>query len=129
MANETASRGPIYDPANAFTGRASGADLVAGRFVKVAAAKTDGNPVAVAYAGASDHSIGMICEDVKDGSVTAVYPPGHVVAVEASGTVTAGNAVEGDAGGKVKNLSSGLKRGVAMTSGGNGDFVLVQIQF
>lgn len=129
MANETAARQPLYDPAQAITGRASGADLVAGRFVKVAAGKTNGEPVTIAYAGASDQSIGMICADVANGSVTAVYPQGHVVPVEASGTVTAGNAVEGTASGKVANFSSGIKRGVALTSGGNGDFVLVQIQF
>lgn len=120
---------PIYDPAEAITGKATGAALVGGRLVKVQAAKTDGNPLAVAHCGASDGPVGAVAHDTAQDDVTPVYTHGHVLPLEAGGTVTAGSKVEVMAAGKVQNLASGTKVGVAFTAGGNGDAVLVQLQF
>lgn len=119
---------PIYDPAQAITGSCS-ADIAGGLLVKVAAAKTDGNPVSIAIAGASDSAIGVVAEDAKSGDLVPVYTAGHVLSVTAGGTVTAGSAVEVMAGGKVQDLASGKKVGVAFTGGSANDSVLVQIQF
>lgn len=122
---------PIYDPAQAITGMATGAAVVGGRLLKVAAAKTDGNPVPVAHCGAAEAPIGVSGSNVAQDVVTQVYPPGMVLTVEAGGTVTAGLGVEVMADGKVQVMqtSPGKKVGVAFTSGSNGDAVLVQLQF
>lgn len=120
-----ANSNPLLDPGQGFTGIATGAAVVGGRFLKAAGPKVDGEPIPVAHCGASDHPIGVAGADrVQDGDVT-VYPI-QVQKVEAGGTVTAGLAVEVMSGGKVQNLASGRKVGVAWETGVNGDFVLVQ---
>src|SRR4051794_37024764 len=100
-----ANANPILDPGQAFTGIATGAAVAGCRLVKCAAAKTDGNPVPVAYCGATEHAIGVSAADAAQNDAVTCYP-GQVLNVEAGGTVTAGLAVEVMANGKVQNLAS-----------------------
>lgn len=121
-----ANANPILDPSQAFTGQASGAAVTGCRLLKVAAAKTDGNPLPVAHCGATDVPIAVSGHDAAQNSYLVCYPR-QVLLVEAGGTVTAGQSVEVMAAGKVQNYSSGTKVGKAWTSGTNGSFVLVQL--
>lgn len=121
---------PIYDPGQAFTGRATGGVVTGRRLVKAAAAKTDGNPVPIAHAGASDQPIGVAAADVAQNGDVAVYPPGIVLTLTAGAAIAAVGAVEVTTGGKVIPLNTGKKVGVALTTAvADLDPVLVQLQF
>lgn len=122
---------PIYDPAQAISGTATGAAIVGGRLLKVAAAKTDGNPVPVAYCGASDQPIGASQADAAQdvvGGVT-IHAPSTVMPIESAGAVALG-PVEVAANGRVQTLASGKKVGVAFTTAAAAaEFPLIQLQF
>lgn len=120
-----ANANPILDPGQAFTGIATGAAVSGCRLLKVAATKTDGNPIPVAHCGATDHPIGISGTDAAQNAPVVVYPR-QVLRIEAGGTVTAGSAVEVMASGKVQNLASGTKVGVAWESASNGGFPLIK---
>jgi hypothetical protein len=123
-----ANANPILDPAGAFSGTATGAAVSGCRILKLASAKTDGNAVPVAHCGATDAPIAASGADAAQnvpGGVTCYAR--QVLLLEAGGTVTAGLAVEVMAAGKVQNVASGTKVGVAFTSGTNGSFVLVKL--
>lgn len=120
---------PILDPGQAFSGTATGAAVTGCRLLKVAAAKTDGNAVPVAHCGAADPPIAVSAADAAQdvpGGVTCL--PGQVLRIEAGATITAGQAVEVIAAGKVQPLASGRRVGVAWESATNGTFPLVQLQ-
>ena len=123
-----ATTSPIYDPGQAFSGKAHGGAVTGGRILKVAAAKTDGNATPVAHCGASDHPIGASGADAAQDKLLPVYPPHVVMPLECAGDVTAGAAVEVAADGKVQALNSGKKVGVAFTAGSTSSPALVQLQ-
>lgn len=119
---------PLYDPAQAFTGKANGAAVVGARVLAVAAAKTDGNPVPVKHCGVSDQPIGVSGHDAAQDTVVTVYP-GQVLPITCSAAVTAGTAVEVTATGKVAGLASGNRFGVALSTTSAADqLLMVQIQ-
>lgn len=121
---------PIYDPAEAFTGRATGAAVTGCRIVTVAATKTDGQPTPIKHCGATDEPIGVSAADAADGATTAVYPPGMVLPVLVGGTgATAGSRAEVLNTGTVQNFSAGTKVGVFLTTTAAAGFALVQLQF
>ncbi len=121
---------PIYDPAEAFTGRATGAAVTGCRIVTVAATKTDGQPTPIKHCAAADQPIGVSAADAADGDVTAVYPPGMVLPVLVGGTgATAGARAEVLNTGTVQNFSAGTKVGVFLTTTAAAGFALVQLQF
>jgi hypothetical protein len=121
---------PLYDPAQAFTGRANGGAVTGRRIVKVAATKPDGDPTPIAHCGASDKPIGAAGSDAAQDDVTQVYPPGHVLLLTSGAAITAGQALEVIAAGKVSPLSSGTKVAVALTTVAGADLpVLAQLQF
>lgn len=126
---------PIYDPGESFTGRASGAAVTGCRIVCPAASKSTtaaagSNNIPIKHCGASDQPIGVSAQDVADGDVTAIYPPGIVLPVLVGGTgVTFNTKVEVIAGGMVQDLASGTKVGVALTTTAAASYALVQLQF
>lgn len=121
---------PIYDPAHAFTGKATGAAVTGCRILTVAATKTDGNPTPVKHCGATDKPIGVSAQDAIVGDLTAVYPPGMVLPVLVGGTgATAGANAEVMATGVVQDQAAGLKVGVFLTTTAAAGFALVQLQF
>ena len=121
---------PIYDPGEAFTGRATGAAVTGCRVVTVAATKTDGQPTPIKHCAAADQPIGVSAADAADGATTAVYPPGIDLPILAGGTgTTAGARVEVLDTGTVQTLASGTKVGVALTTTAAASFALVQLQF
>lgn len=121
---------PIYDPGEAFTGRATGAAVTGCRVVTVAATKTDGQPTPIKHCGAADEPIGVSGSDAVQDDVTVVYPPGIVLPILAGGTgTTFGEMVEVLATGTVQTLASGKKVGVAITTTAAAGFALVQLQF
>lgn len=120
-----ANANPILDPNDAFTGIATGAAVVGARVLKIAGAKTDGNPVPVAHCGAADVPAGFSGSDTAENAAVTCYRF-QVLQVEAGGTVTAGSAVEVMANGKIQNLASGTAVGVAWESASNGGFPLIQ---
>lgn len=122
-----ANTSPIYDPGQAITGKATGAAVTGGRFVKVASAKSDGEATPVAHCGASDIPLGVAGADAAENALTPVYGDGFVMPVEASANVNAAVEVEVDAAGKVKTYSSGRKVGVTLTAGSTSVAPLVRI--
>jgi hypothetical protein len=121
---------PIYDPAHAFTGRATGAAITGCRVVTVAATKTDGNPLPIKHCGAADKPIGVSAQDAAQNDITAVYPPGMVLPILVGGTgATAGANAEVLATGTVQDQASGTKVGVFLTTTAAAGFALVQLQF
>lgn len=121
---------PIYDPGNAFTGRATGASLTGCRVVAVAASKEDGGNIPIKHCGATDQPIGVLGDDCAQDTTKVVYPPGIALPIEVGGTgVTAGEVVEVMATGVVQDQGSGTKVGVALTTTAAGGFGLVQLQF
>lgn len=121
---------PIYDPGNAFTGRATGAAVTGCRVVTVAASKADGGNIPIKHCGAADEPIGVSGDDCAQDTTKVVYPPGIVLPIEVGGTgITFGEKVEVMAGGVVQDLASGTKVGVAVTTTAAGGFGLVQLQF
>lgn len=121
---------PIYDPGQAFSGTATGAAVIAGRLLKVAAAKADGGAVPVAHCGAADAPIGASQADGGQdvpGGVT-VYV-GQVLPLESAAAITAGAAVEVAANGRVQPYSAGRRVGVALQAAtAAAQFPLVQLQ-
>lgn len=122
-----ANANPILDPNGAFTGIATGAAVSGCRILKGAGAKTDGAAKAVAHCGATDEPIAASGADAAQNTVVTCYTR-QVLLLEAGGTVTADTAVEVMAAGKVQNLNTGKKVGVAWTSGASGAFVLVELK-
>lgn len=121
---------PIYDPGEAFTGRATGAAVTGCRVVCAAATKTDGQPTPIKHCGAADQPIGVSGADAAQNATTAVYPPGMVLPILVGGTgVTFNTRVEVMATGVVQDLASGTKVGVALTTTAAAGFALVQLQF
>lgn len=121
---------PIYDPGNAFTGRAIGAAVVGCRIVTVAATKADGENVPIKHCAAADEPIGASGDNCPQDNTVVVYPPGIVLPLEVGGTgITFGEKVEVMADGKVQTLSAGTKVGVAITTTAAAGFGLVQLQF
>ena len=121
---------PIYDPGEAFTGRATGAAVTGCRIVAVQATKADGQPTPIKHCGAADQPIGVSAQDAADGATTAIYPPGMVLPVSVAGTgATFGTRAEVMANGQVQNLAAGTKVGVFLTTTAAGGFALVQLQF
>lgn len=121
---------PIYDPGEAFTGRATGAAVTGCRVVCAAATKTDGQPTPIKHCGATDQPIGVSGADAAQNATTAVYPPGMVLPILVGGTgVTFNTRVEVMATGVVQDLASGTKVGVALTTTAAAGFALVQLQF
>lgn len=121
---------PIYDPGEAFTGRATGAAVTGCRVLSVAATKTDGNPTPVKHCAAAEMPIGVSGADAAQNASLAVYPPGIVLPILVGGTgTTAGARVEVLDTGTVQTLASGTKVGVALTTTAAGSFALVQLQF
>ncbi len=121
---------PIYDPGEAFTGRATGAAVTGCRIVTVAATKTDGQPTPIKHCAAADEPIGVSAADAADGATTAVYPPGMILPILVGGTGTLfGEKVEVLNTGTVQTLASGTKVGVALTTTAAAGFALVQLQF
>lgn len=120
---------PIYDPAHAFTGRATGAAVTGCRVVCVAATKADGEPVPIKHCGATDKAIGVSADDCAQNAVVAVYPPGMVVPILVGGTgATAGAKAEVMATGVVQDHSAGTDVGVFLTTTAAAGFALVQLQ-
>jgi len=121
---------PLYDPAEAFTGRATGALVTGCRIVTVAATKTDGQPTPIKHCGAADRPIGVSAADAADGDVTAVYPPGMILPVLVGGTgAVAGSRAEVLATGTVQTFAAGTPVGVFLTTTAAAGFALVQLQF
>lgn len=121
---------PIYDPGEAFTGRATGAAVTGCRLVTPAATKADGQPTPIRHCAATEQPIGVAAADAAIDDVTAIYPPGIVLPVEVGGTgATAGTRAEVIAGGMVQNLGTGIKVGVFLTTTAAAGFALVQLQF
>lgn len=121
---------PIYDPGEAFTGRATGAAVTGCRVVCAAATKTDGQPTPIKHCGATDQPIGVSGADAAQNATTAVYPPGMVLPILVGGTgVTVNTRVEVMATGVIQDMASGTKVGVALTTTAAAGFALVQLQF
>lgn len=121
---------PIYDPGNAFTGRATGAAVTGCRVVTVAATKVDGGNILIKHCAAADEPIGVAGIDMADGFTGVVYPPGIVLPILVGGTgIIAGEKVEVLDTGTVQTLASGTKVGVAITTTAAAGFGLVQLQF
>lgn len=121
---------PLYDPAQAFTGRATGAAVTGARLLKVAAAKEDGGPVPVAHCGAGDAPIGVSGSDAAQDGVTQVYPPGMVLRGTSAAAFAFGVALEVTAAGKLQALAAGKKVAVSLEAATAADqFPLVQLQF
>lgn len=121
---------PIYDPGEAFTGRATGAAVTGCRLVSIAATKVDGGNVPIKHCLAAEFPIGVSAADAAQNATTAVYPPGMVVPVLVGGTgTTAGARVEVLDTGTVQTLASGTKVGIALTTTAAAGFALVQLQF
>ncbi len=121
---------PIYDPGEAFTGRATGAAVTGCRIVTVAATKVDGGNVPIKHCGAADKPIGVSAADAAQNATCAVYPPGIVLPVLVGGTgATAGANAEVLATGTVQDQSAGTKVGVFLTTTAAAGFALVQLQF
>ena len=121
---------PIYDPGEAFTGRATGAAITGCRVVSVAATKTDGGNVPIKHCAAAEMPIGVSAADAAQNATCAVYPPGIVLPILVGGTgTTAGARVEVLDTGTVQTLASGTKVGVALTTTAAAGFALVQLQF
>ena len=119
---------PHYDPAQAITGKATGAAVVGSRFVMVAATKVDGSPTPIKPGLAAKWPLGVAAEDIADGGITAVYGTGFVVDVLAGGTgVTAGEAVELLDTGTIQDLASGKKVGVAITTAAAAAYTKIRV--
>lgn len=120
---------PKYQPGESIPARATGAAVTGGRFVTVAGAKRDGEPVPIRHAAARSRVIGVTHADAVRDDVVAVLTHGHVLPVEAGGTITAGDDVSSDANGRaVRFDTSGVVAGVAFTSAASAEFVLVQLR-
>jgi hypothetical protein len=126
---------PIYDPGEAFTGRATGAAVTGCRVVCVAASKSitanaGANELPIKHCGATDKPIGVSAQDAVQNDICAIYPPGIVLPILVGGTgATAGAAAEVMATGVVQDLASGTKVGVFLTTTPAAGFALVQLQF
>jgi hypothetical protein len=120
---------PIYDPAQAITGRATGAAVTGCRIASVAATKADGEPTPIKLCAASEEPIGAIANDTAQNDTVAVYKNGFVVPIEAGGTgTTAGAAVEVMNTGIVQTLASGKRCGVAVETAASGAFPKIILQ-
>lgn len=114
-----------YTPAQNVTVKASGA-LAGGTFIQIAANVDGRNPVAkTATAGAL--AFGVPAHDVDDGGHVMVYRAGHIVDVQASGAIAAGDAVQAAASGKaIKGDGTAPTVGVAVSAAADG-FVQVAL--
>lgn len=120
---------PLYDPAHAITGRATGAAVVGCRVVTPAATKPDGEPAPIKHCAATDEPIGVSAADCAQNDIVAVYKNGFVCPVLAGGTgVTFGKAVEVMATGVIQDLAAGKRCGVALETGAAGTFPKIILQ-
>lgn len=108
-----------YTPAQNPTVKASGA-LEAGTFVTIAGDVDGRNPV-VKTGTAGAVAFGVPAHDVADGGYVMVYRSGHIVEVQASGSITAGSQVAVGANGRAAALGeTGVGAGVAVSASANG---------
>lgn len=120
---------PLYDPAAAITGRATGAAVTGCRFATCAATKVDGEPTPIKHCGAADEPIGVIADDTPENGVVAVYKNGFVVDVLVGGTgVTFGEVVEVLATGTIQDFASGKRCGISLTTTAAASFAKVIVQ-
>jgi hypothetical protein len=120
---------PIYDPAHAITGRATGAAVTGCRIATQAATKPDGEPTPIKHCGATDQPLGAIADDTAQNDTVAVYKNGFACPVLAGGTgVTFGKAVEVMATGVIQDLASGTRCGLALETGAAGTFPKIILQ-
>lgn len=115
---------PLYLPGQAFTATASAA-ITGGKAVKVS-----GDGTVATNAAASTYIIGVAAFDVAaSGDKVTVFARGTIHRLTASGTVTAGNTVEGAAAGAVAAHTEGTNDarifGVALTTASDGNTVEV----
>lgn len=115
---------PLHIPGKAFTRQASAA-ITGGQLVIVSGDKT----VAPASA-ASATWLGVAAFDAASGENVTVYSEG-VQRIIASGAITAGNTVEGAAGGKVAAHTNGTNDinvvGLALSTAADGALVEVSL--
>ncbi len=125
-----ANKQPIFDPGQAVTGRATGAAVVGGRIVQVAATKANGQPVPMKHCLAAGAPIGAVQHDVAQDKVGSIYRQGFVCSILVGGTgVTAGLPVEVMDTGIVQDRASGTKVGVAWETKTATNYALIDIQF
>lgn len=120
---------PIYDPAHAVTGRATGAAVTGCRIVTQAATKADGEPIPIKHCGATDEALGASGDDCAQNDTVVVYKNGFTVPILAGGTgVTYGKAVEVMATGVVQDLAAGKRVGLAVETAAAGAFPKIILQ-
>lgn len=108
---------PLYDPAAAITGKATGAAVTGCRIVTVAATKADGEATPIKHCAAADVPIGASADDCAENGYVAVYKNGFVVDVLVGGTgTTFGELVEVLDTGTVQTYAAGTVCGVALTT-------------
>ena len=107
-----------YSPAQNPTVKAH-ADVKAGSFVEIAADIDGRNPV-VKPAVAGANVFGVPAQDTSRGGYVMVYRAGHIVEVEATGAINAGDPIAAGANGKaVKATDSAVVVAVAVSKAAN----------
>lgn len=96
-----------YLPAQNVTCKAQ-ADIKAGLFVEVAAG-IDGRTPVVKPATAGAAAFGVIAHDVEKDGYAMVYRQGHILDVQATGSINPGDEVACGAGGKAAKASESAK--------------------
>lgn len=86
-----------YTPGSNVPCKAQG-DIEGAKFVKIAAGIDGRNPV-IAPATAGSNVFGVTAHDVKGDKVVTVYRVGHIVEVQATGSIAAGDPVAAGANG------------------------------
>jgi hypothetical protein len=115
---------PLYLPGQAYTATASAA-ITGGKAVKVS-----GDGTVATNAAASTFIIGVAGQDAAaSGDKITVFARGTIHRLTASGTVTAGNLVEGASAGAVASHTEGTNDdrvfGVALTTASDGNTVTI----
>lgn len=121
---------PLYTPGDNFTGRVTGAAVVAGRFVMIAGPKVNGEALPVKLpTGSTVPCIGVTMQDGAVGAYVGLYTDGHVVPVEVgSGGVAAGDVVQVGTDGRVTTrTSTNVGVGLAFDTHAAGEFAFIQI--
>lgn len=119
---------PIYDPRDPIAVRATGGPVVGARLLKIVGPKVNGGNIPVAHCTAADEPFVASQQDTPEGRVVSGYRNGQVLNLTASGAITAGKGVQCAADGKVAQLSSGVRRGIAVeTATADGDVILVAL--
>ncbi len=112
-----------YKPHQDITGVAAAA-LVGNRFVRVSAAKVDGEPLAVNYAAAGGAAYGITGLDIASGDAGLIVRPGVLCTIELGATVAALDALQVGTTGKAIKQASGVMVGQALEGGDSGDSIL-----